>query len=52
MKFWVVGAGFITVGVPIVEIFSWEASEADKIYALKCQNSDKQLFVPVLETEK
>ena len=45
MKFWVVGASFSTVGVPIVEIFSWEASEADKIYALKCQNSDKQLLV-------
>ena len=31
MKFWVVGASFSTVGVPIVEIFSWEASEAVKI---------------------
>ena len=38
ISFGVRGVSFTTVGVPIVEIFTWEASEMDKLCVKQRQN--------------
>ena len=40
ISFGVRGVSFTTVGVPIVEIFTWEASEMDKLCVKQRRNSD------------
>ena len=39
ISFGVRGVSFTTVGVPIVEIFTWEASEMDKLCVKQRRNS-------------